>query len=98
MSALSYQIPHEWFTPDAWEQQILPLCQSMNDEGGCVAVLLQIDPKERNHSLASAHAFNPKERTAIRLAVTRCRKRRDAAQHDAPVQSNTKADSCPSKP
>jgi len=80
MSELSYQIPHEWFTPDAWEQHILPLCLSMSDAGGCVAVLLQVDPKERNHALASAHAFNPKERTAIRLAITRSRKAKDLTQ------------------
>jgi len=97
MSALSYQIPHEWFTPDAWEQHILPLCLSMSDEGGCVAVLLQIDPKERNHSLASAHAFNPKERLALRSAITRCRKR-EAVQHAAPAAIAPAANPCPPKP
>jgi len=76
MSELSFQIRHEWFTPAAWEQHILPLCQSMTDEGGCVAVLLQVDPKQRNFTIASAHAFDPAERKVLRQAIARCRARK----------------------
>lgn len=51
----------------------------MTDDGGCIAVLLQVDPKQRNFTLAAVHAFDPAERMALRGAIIRCRARKAKA-------------------
>jgi hypothetical protein len=76
---LSFQIRHDWFTPEAWKQHILPLCRTMTNEGGAVCVMLQVDPLSRNFTLATAHAFDREERKVLRQAVERCRARKAKA-------------------
>lgn len=75
---LSHQVRHHWFTPEAWEQHVLPLCERMDDSGGLVCVMLQVDPRQRNYVMATAHKFDLAERKAIKGAIERCRARKAA--------------------
>ena len=64
------------FTPEAWDQQVVPLLDTLNGrEGGAVCVLIEVSPMAQNFPVVSLSAFDAAERTLIRKAVIRKREK-----------------------
>jgi len=76
MCLLTFHIRHPWFTEQAWNETILPLCHQLNTrDGGAIVIPLQVDPIQRNYVIPCAHVLYRKERQTVRQALVRCRRR-----------------------
>ena len=63
------------FTDAGWNL-ISPRIDRMPEDGGCITIILDARPMERNYLDVQVASFGPDERTAIRTAIAGCRKRR----------------------
>ena len=66
------------FTESGWNQVISPRIDRMPTEGGCLAIILDFAPDRRNYAEPSVATFTGQERKAIKTAILRARKRREA--------------------
>jgi hypothetical protein len=78
------------FTPDAWrlfESKI----ETLPGNGGCIAIVFDVEPRCRNFVECSVSVFTAKERTVIRNAITRARKKatQAAANHRRSMNPQT---------
>lgn len=73
---LVFHIRHKWFTEQAWNETILPLCHQLNTrDGGAIVITLQVDPIQRNYVTPCAHVLDRKERQTVRQALVLRRRR-----------------------
>ncbi len=77
------------FSPEGWQEFIDPLIDRLEaSPGGCVAVLLNVDPMRQNYVTTSCTVFDASERKAIRKAVERCRAKRQPPKIDSCLSVN----------
>ena len=73
---ITFQICPPLFNPVEWTRRIQPSLDKLGVDGGCVAVLIETNPKFQNFPEVKVSAFDVEERKIIRQAIERCRKRK----------------------
>lgn len=69
------------FTVEAWDQHVGPLIDQLDGRaGGCVAVILEVDPMSQNFVRPSFGVFHDAERKIIRRAIQKSREKAREAQ------------------
>ncbi len=58
--------------------QIRPLLCKLAEHGGCVLVAISHEPQAQNYASTSWAHFNPEETKALRAALSRARRKREA--------------------
>jgi len=67
------------FSVEGWQEFIDPLVDRIESRpGGCVAIILDVDPMRQNYVRTTCAVFNADERKALRKAVERVRTKQEA--------------------
>lgn len=82
MANRHYIIPERrLFTPEGWSEFIDPLIDRLEARpGGCVAILLDVDPMKQNYVRTTCAMFDAEERKVLRRALERVRAKREAGK------------------
>ena len=74
-------IPGDFFTPEQWRGALAPwVARLVGTPGGVLLIAVDVAPERRNYPLVSFAVFDAKERKALRAALLRAKKKREAAQ------------------
>ena len=74
-------IPGDFFTSEQWREPMARYIFALVEKpGGVLLISVEVAPERRNYPLVSFAVFDAKERKALRAALLRAKKKREAAQ------------------
>ena len=79
-------IPGDFFTPEQWRGPLAPWIDRLTKTSdGMLLIAVDVAPQGRNYPLVSFAVFDAVERKALRAALLKVKKKREAApSHAAP--------------